>query len=222
MSKNQREIIRRSALECLEQYELIIERIKDLCADFDSGRRADIGSMALQLRLLFIDSSARTGGRSVMNLLGVTNAQRILSTVPQVISDKTISSMGFLGLRTSADGSEWFATLADTPGAGNLLTTERWLSENIFKTGSITFTRLKLIRVIADKEGGAHLDPEIDPEYYEIARVNGSGWNFLGADGKEVPLGNPFPAMMRQLCFEVLMTDVRLKNEGWVWKVGLS
>ena len=98
MTKNQREIIRRSALECLEQYELIIERIKDLCADFDSGRRADIGSMALQLRLLFIDSSARTGGRSVMNLLGVTNAQRILSTVPQRISERTISSIGFLGL----------------------------------------------------------------------------------------------------------------------------
>ena len=74
MSKNQREIIRRSALECLEQYELIIERIKDLCADFDSGRRADIGSMALQLRLLFIDSSARSGGRSVMNLLGISQS----------------------------------------------------------------------------------------------------------------------------------------------------
>ena len=54
MSKNQREIIRRSALECLGQYELIIERIKDLCGDFDSGRRADFGSMALQLRLLFL------------------------------------------------------------------------------------------------------------------------------------------------------------------------
>ena len=54
MSKNQGEIIRRSALECLGQYELIIERIKDLCADFDSDRRADFGSMALQLRLLFI------------------------------------------------------------------------------------------------------------------------------------------------------------------------
>jgi hypothetical protein len=176
--------------------------------------------MALQLRLLFIDSSARTGGRSVMNLLGVTKAQRILSTVPQVISDRTISSMGFLGLSTSANGSEWIATLADTPGARNLLTTERWLSENIFKTGSITFTRRKLIKVIADKEGGAHLDPEIDPEYYEIARANGAGWTFLGADGQEVPLGNPFPAMMRQLCYEVLTTDVRLRNEGWMWKIG--
>jgi len=220
MTKKQQDGIRRTALECLENYELIIQRIRDLCENFDSKRLVDPGSMALQLRLLFIDSSARTGGRSVMNLMGVTNAQKILSTVPQVISHRTISSMGALGLRTSLDGSEWYAPLSDAPGARNLLTTQKWLDENILKTGSITFTRFKLISVIANKEGGAHVDPVIDPEYYEIARANGAGWSFLGADGREIPLGNPFPSLLRQLCYEVLMTDARLRNEGWMWGVG--
>lgn len=218
MSKNQQDGIRRSALECLEHYELIIRRIRDLCENFDSKRLVDSGSMALQLRLLFIDSSARTGGRSVMNLMGITNFQKILSTVPQVISNRTISSMGFLGLRTNPDGSEWYAPLSETPGVRNLLTTQKWLDENIFKTGSITFSRNKLISVIANKEGGAHVDPVIDPEYYEIARTNGAGWSFVGVDGKETPLGNPFPAILRQLCYEVLMTDKRLRLEGWMWK----
>ena len=221
MTKKQQDGIRRTALECLEQYELIIQRIRNLCANFDSKRLVDPGSMALQLRLLFIDSSARTGGRSVMNLMGVTNAQKILSTVPQAISNRTISSMGFLGLRTGPDGSEWYAPLSDAPGARNLLTTQKWLDENIFKTGSITFSRCKLISDIANKEGGAHVDPVIDPDYYEIARANGTGWIFVGVDGKEIPLGNPFPAMLRQLCYEVFMTDVRLRNEGWMWEVGL-
>ena len=220
MSNKQREGIRRTALECLQHYELIIKRIQNLCADFDSRRLIDLGSMALQIRLLFVDSSARTGGRSVMNLMGVTNAQKILSTVPQRISESTISSMGFLGLRSSEFGSVWYAPLADAPGARNLLTTENWLEESIFKTGSISFTRLKLIKVIADKEGGAHVDPNIDAEYYEIARANGTGWTFFLGDGQEIPLGDPFPAMLRQLCYEVLMTDARLRNEGWMWQVG--
>ena len=219
MGNKQREGIRRTALDCLEHYELIIRRIRNLCADFDSKDLIDPGSMALQLRLLLIDSSSRTGGRSVMNLMGVTNAQKILSTVPQRISERTISSIGFLGLRLSEGEANWYAPVGYTKGAQNLLTTEKWLEEPIFKTGSITFTRLKLIRVIANKEGGAHLDPSIDPEYYEIARANGAGWTFFLGDGKEIPLGDPFPAMLRQVCYEVLMTDARLRNEGWMWKV---
>jgi hypothetical protein len=59
--------------------------------------------MALQLRLLLIDFSVRTGGRSLMNLIGVTNAQRILSTMPQVISKQPVSNNGFLGLCTSVE-----------------------------------------------------------------------------------------------------------------------
>ena len=220
MGNKQREGIRRTGLECLEHYELIIQRIRSLCADFDSKDLIDPGSMALQLRLLLIDSSSRTGGRSVMNLMGVTNAQRILSTVPQLISERTISSMGFIGLRLSEGEANWYAPVGDTKGAQNLLTTEKWLEEPIFKTGSVTFSRLKLIKVIADKEGGAHLDPSIDPEYYEIARANGTGWTFFLGDGKEISLGDPFPALLRQLCYEVLMTDARLRNEGWMWKVG--
>ena len=222
MGNKQREGIRRTALECLEFYELIIRRIRNLCAEIDSKNLIDPGSMALQLRLLLIDSSSRTGGRSVMNLMGVTNTQKILSTVPQRISERTISSIGFLGLRLSEGEANWYAPVGDTKGAQNLLTTEKWLEEPIFKTGSITFTRLKLIRVIADKEGGAHLDPNIDPEYYEIARANGTGWTFFLGDGQEIPLGDPFPALLQQLCYEVLMTDARLRNEGWMWRVGLS
>ena len=220
MGNKQREGIRRTALECLEHYELIIRRIRNLCADFDSKDLIDPGSMALQLRLLFIDSSSRTGGRSVMNLMGVTNSQKILSTVPQRISERTISSIGFLGLRVKQGKPSWYAPVGDAKGAQNLLTTEKWLEEPIFKTGLITFSRLKLIKVIADKEGGAHLDPNIDPEYYEIARASGAGWTFFLGDGQEIPMGDPFPAMLRQLCYEVLMTDTRLRNEGWMWSIG--
>jgi hypothetical protein len=52
MGNKQREGIRRTALECLEHYELIIRRIHSLCVDFDSKNLIDTGSMALQLRSL--------------------------------------------------------------------------------------------------------------------------------------------------------------------------
>lgn len=220
VSDKQREAIRRSALECLAHYELIIRRIGNLCVDFDSKQLIDPGSMALQLRLLVSDSSKHSGGRSVMNLIGVTNDQKILSTLPQRISETTISSMGFLGLRVRDGEPNWYAPLGEAQGDRRLLTTGNWLEEAIFKTGSITFTREKLIKVIANKEGGAHLDPNIDPEYFEIARDNGAGWKFNIGTGEEIPLGDPFPAMLRQLCYEILMTDMRLRNEGWMWRIG--
>jgi hypothetical protein len=48
-----------------------------------------------------------------------------------------------------------------------------------------------LIIVLANKEDGAHVDPFIDPEHFEIAKANGSGFSFIGLRGVERPFGNP-------------------------------
>jgi hypothetical protein len=211
--------IYRAAKDLVGEYETVIQRIKNACQNFDSGAFIDPGTMALQLRILLIDSSAGSRGRSLMNIMGVSQKQRLLSTVPQPITERTISSMGFLGLVGSGQEIHWKPSLQTIPGSQRLLATDRWLSENVFKGKGITFDRKKVIKTIADRENGAHVDPTIDPEYYEIANNNGSGFVFVHEDGKEIPLGNPFPALLRQLCYEILMTDARLRNEGWLWIV---
>lgn len=214
MRKSQLEGIRRAASDLIGKYDLIITRIKRLCADFDSGELIDEAGMALQLRMLFFDLS---GGRSVMNQLGVANRQKILSTLPQAITHRTILSTGFLGIKGEIGNLSWFAGLDESQGKRQLLTTERWLEEIVLKTPALSFDRGKIIRVIADKEGGSHLDPEIDPAYYEFAKNNGLGWVQIDAHGQEINLGDPFPHVLRQMCYEVLKTDQRFRDEGFLW-----
>ena len=216
---NQKEVIYRTAQDLVGEYELVIKRIENACDDYDSKRMIDPGAMALQLRILLIDTSTKQRGRSLMNIMGVSQNQRILSTVPQPITQNTVASMGFLGLRGTSAEVDWYATLDESQGARNVFPTERWLDEVVFKGKGIPFSRRKIIRVIADRENGAHVDPTIDPDYYEIAKNNGMGFIFVKDNEEEISLGNPFPAAMRQLCFEVLKTDIRLRNEGWLWKV---
>jgi hypothetical protein len=213
------ERFKKTSVEILRDYETIIRRISKLCEEYDSGEFIDVGGMALQLRILTIDSSKQTGGKSLLNIMGISTRERILSTLPHEISSRTISSIGFLGIRSDENSIKWYAPLSDTPGMSHLVPSERWLDESIFKGNGATFTRRKAIRILANTQNGAHVAPHMDPDYYSYARDNKLGFTFRMDHGQDLEMGDPFPAVMRQICYEVLKTDIRFKNEGWLWKI---
>ena len=67
------------------------------------------------------------------------------------------------------------------------------------------FTRSDIIRHVANTDGGAHVDDSIFKEYYELTRNNSLGWNY-GNENFKKSLGNPIPASIRQIAYEVIMT----------------
>ncbi len=83
----------------------------------------------------------------------------------------------------------------------------RWWNRNIvFKdiTGNL-FTRKDLVLTVADKEGGAHVDPKLDQAYVNLTKFNSLGWKvYVG--GKAEDLDNPVPPSIRQITHEVLKT----------------
>ena len=83
----------------------------------------------------------------------------------------------------------------------------RWWNRNtVLKDikGSL-FTRRDLILTFANKEGGAHVDPELDQAYANLTRFNSLAWKVYTKDGKK-DMDNPVPPTIRQIAHEVIKT----------------
>jgi hypothetical protein len=67
------------------------------------------------------------------------------------------------------------------------------------------FTRADLILTVSNKEGGAHIDPDLPEEWYRLTRENSMGWErFWGPI--VIPAGSPVPASVRQITHELRET----------------
>jgi hypothetical protein len=72
------------------------------------------------------------------------------------------------------------------------------------------FTRRDLVLAVANKEGGAHVNPKLDQAYADLSRFNSLGWK-LFVHGEEKDFNNtPVLPSIRQIAHEVLKT---LKDE---------
>lgn len=78
------------------------------------------------------------------------------------------------------------------------------------------FCRRELVTYVANTDGGAHVDPDLDAEYLHMSRANGLGWVLDGnalrvgigpaEEGARAPEGRLELACMRQIAHEVLKT----------------
>jgi len=73
------------------------------------------------------------------------------------------------------------------------------------KEGNV-FNRRDLVLAVADKEGGAHIDPKLDEAYTKLSRFNSLGWKVY-VQGKAKDFRNsPVLPSIRQIAHEVLKT----------------
>ncbi len=63
-------------------------------------------------------------------------------------------------------------------------------------------SRRDLVLSVADMDGGTHVDPAIEEVYARLSRSNSLAWVFQNDKGAR-PLGNPVPASIRQIAWEV-------------------
>ncbi len=83
----------------------------------------------------------------------------------------------------------------------------RWWNRNtVFKDkGGNLFSRRDIVLTVADKEGGAHIDPTLDQPYANLTKFNSLAWK-VHTESKEKDMGNPVPPGIRQIAHEVIKT----------------
>jgi hypothetical protein len=70
----------------------------------------------------------------------------------------------------------------------------------------LKFCRRELILHVADTDGGAHIDPELDEQYLALSRANSLGWVFRKEDIVRSLEGKPELACVRKIANEVRLT----------------
>ena len=63
-----------------------------------------------------------------------------------------------------------------------------------------SFTRKSIVLAIANQDGGAHIDPNMDEDYYDLSRRNSMGWQ----SGNNPPVTKAELAAVRQIAHEIL------------------
>jgi len=231
----------RSREELLEFFGEQIEFLERSNASFDEGHISEAKRLAVTLRVLFHHTrSSHALIRQVafhqplrwVDTCGIPDPQNMMPQWGLVIMGMRLETNETLfEPRLGGGAPTAIQTEASRLPRGSRIRLDEWWTEPVTRDAShATFSRKDYVLALSNKEGGAHVDPEIFESYDRIARLNSMGWTFsvkpdgsrvlqsgmISLDGSptdattatldpdEEALSNPVPFMVRQISYEVV------------------
>ena len=186
--------------------------MQESAISYDRGFESEAKRLAVVIRVLVHDTSQST---SLLTLLGRKRHMLFYDSASKYDPRSLAPSNCFTVMKFSANAAEYVAPLDDLSSARDKNKKRSfnnwWERLIIYKDNkNNTFTRKDLVLAVANKEGGAHVDPKLDQQYADLSRFNSLGWK-LFVHGEEKDFNNtPILPSIRQIAHEVLRT---LKDE---------
>jgi len=181
---------------------------------YDKGFEDEAKRLAVVIRVLVHDTSKSI---SLLTLLNKRNIKFYDSASDYDPNRVVVSHSGLVLKRFTfpKGGGEYIAPLDDVPPSrskSKKVDFDQWWDKKIVirDNQNNTFTRKDLVTNVANKEGGAHVDPNLDQAYANLSRFHSLGWKFFRNDVAEDFKNNPALPSIRQIAHEVLKT---LKDE---------
>lgn len=177
--------------------------LRDSCQKFDSGEEFYAKPIALQLRILLHHQGQ---SRSLLEQMGLRNV-RFLDTAGAINPRNLLTSSNLIGIRHDNQGNVTYMPLFDGVGLSKQIPFPHWWGEPVIKDNNgRLMNRRQLILSVADQDGGAHIDAELDSMFHAFSRGNSLGW--LIGDGERLRQmeGRPDLASIRQIAHEVVST----------------
>lgn len=176
------------------------------CTAFDTGNYAEAKRLATAIRVLLHDTAK---SKSLLGLLEVKSQLKYVNTAMPFDAANLLAHHGLVGFGFAPKGPSYWAPLDKGPPTRYnrpASTFDDWWSQVIIddKSGGV-FTRKDLVLALANKDGGAHVDPELEPSYAALTRDNSVGWT-VSDDQGERPLSDIELHSVRQIAFEVAQT----------------
>ena len=171
------------------------------CEAFDKGVEDEAFRLATTIRVLLHDTKK---SHSLLSLLGTKNVKFLDSAIP-LDTDNLTTHSGLVFTAIGPPRTRYVAMLDDMPFKVQM-DFDTWWTSPVFKdTKSNLLSRKDLVLIAANQDGGAHVDPEIDEVYHDLARSNSLGW--MATDGtSQTAMGGPERAAIRQIAHELLKT----------------
>lgn len=171
---------------------------------YDLGFEGEAKRIAVSIRVLVHDTR---NSKSLLGQLGRKSGQFVDSAIPITPENKSTHSGLVVTSIVPGTGAKYVAFLDDRPGGQAAKTDfETWWSTAVFvDSQGRALSRKDLVLTVANQDGGAHVDPQLDGAYADLSRNNSLGLFYTDGTRSE-PLGGPEKAALRQVCHEVLKT----------------
>lgn len=197
-----------------------LDFLKASASAYDNGFAGEIKRLAQSVRVLVHDTREST------SLLTLTqNKDRsFLDTSFPFEEENKLSHSSLVQIRIDGKKSVPEPFL-DGGSFKRNIKFENWWNGIVFVDKNRNeFSRKDIVLTLANKEGGAHVDPELDSKYADLRKNNSLGWFDYISNGNQIPGEDQVPAAMRQIAHEIIKTldpsyevqDVYSKRSGMI------
>jgi hypothetical protein len=195
------QLTREELVQRLREQMGFLERSAD---SFDRGFEDEAKHLAVVIRVLLHDT---VSSRSLLGQLGVKETLNFLDTVPPIIPANLVTTPGLVALSVGGGEAKYVALLGDRPRAPTAKPFAPWWNDPVTKDNlGVFFARRDYVLNIANKEGGAHVDPALDQSWANLTRDNTLGWVATTSSGPDAPFDSPALASIRQIAYELEQT----------------
>lgn len=179
---------------------------------YDLGNEIEAKRMATVLRVLLFESpNPKSKSKSLLGQLHLRRSMKFVSTAQPYQSNNLLTQQCLLSMEFSNDKLIFHPLFENT--TAHLVSVTEWGSQIVLTDSKRkTYRRKDLIDLLANKDGGAHVDAEIPDELSPLKSENISGWIVTSSNGSEKPPDNNVVyASMRQIAFEMLQSLYRVR-----------
>lgn len=154
--------------------------LEDACKLYDEGDESYAVKIAECLRVLVIDTNSMKSllahiGQSGIDILDTSAKPCTVSFyhLEDVYNSSIMVSKTYIALvQKRCKSRVWsFSPLLDINREAIRVPLQDWLDKVIYMDGTLQLSRLKLIRAMADTDGGAHVDAKEDEELYKLKQL---------------------------------------------------
>ncbi len=189
-----------------------ISFLKSSCRDYDRGNLSEAKRIAVSIRVLVHDTQSSISLLKQLSLKSID----FLDTSNDWVPSKNVffKPMPFIGLACMTTNNINYIPRCVTPFADkykNFGTFDEWWEKIVIVDNNDNkFRRRDIVLTVADQDGGAHVDPKLNPAYMELKRDNSIGWQ-MNSNKKQLPIQSIELASLRQIGYEMMKT-IKLNN----------
>jgi hypothetical protein len=189
-----------------------IQYLHNLVRDFDGGFEAAAKKMAGSIRLLVHDAGK---SKSLLGQLKLLDTP-FYDTAPNWDPDNLIPHQGLVSMLIGTKGASYDAPLdMRPPHYIKWASFQEWWKKVVFADpDKNTLTRKDVVLVVADQDGGVHVDPSLEEMYAALSRQRCIDWVFSDGQSEQLIAGRIALVSIRQITHEVLTTLARAGYGG--------
>ena len=182
-----------------------LEKLHEMGTSYDAGRPSWALQMAAILRVVLHNTDK---SHSILNQLGLDTQLRFRDTSLQRSPANLLPEhCGLVLMAAGAAGAKYVPRVVAREFDNPDLDFDDWWGATVLRDrAGRTWTRSQLVKELANREGGAHLDPIQRESTRAVEEENSMGWTFSDGIGSRPFENGPMYPSVRQIAREVELT----------------